>query len=120
MAIDLALYQFDAQTIGTTEVDLTSNTTTLQSRTAAGIYQLWIDISAMTATEAYELTFYERATATSTQRAFHRITFTGVQAEPVYASPTTMMGRGWTIGFRRLPSASGVDRAFSWSIRAVT
>lgn len=120
MAINLAAYEFDAQTIGTTEVDLTSNTTTLQTRTAAGIYQLFLDISAITATEAYELTFYEKMTAAGTQRAFHRVTFTGVQSEPGYPSPSLMLGRGWTMTLRRLPSASGVNRAFSWSIRAVT
>ena len=120
MALDPGLYEFNAQTIGTTAVDLTSNTTTLQSRTTAGIFQLFLDLSAITATEAYELTFYEKVTASATQRIAHRITFTGVQSEPVYPSPTLFLARGWTIALRRLPSTSGVDRAFSWSIRAVT
>jgi hypothetical protein len=120
MAIDLGAFEFDAQTIGLTETDLTSNTTTIQSRTTAGIYQLWLDLNAMTATEAYELTFYEKPTAAGTQRVYHRITFTGAQVEPEYTSPTFLLGRGWTMTLRRLPSVSGTNRAFSWSIRAVT
>lgn len=119
MALSTA-YTFSAQTIGTTEVDLTSNTTTLQSRTTPGIYQLFLDISAMTATEAYRLRIYEKATTSATQRIVTEVFFTGAQTEPVYVTPALFLSEGWTFSLTRLVSTSGVNRAFSWSIRAVT
>ena len=76
MAINLALYSFDNQAINTTEVDLTSNTTTLQGRTAVGFFTLVLDCSNMTATESYRLRIYEKATAASTHRARSRFATT--------------------------------------------
>jgi hypothetical protein len=118
MAIDLDLYAFDNQTINTTEVDLTSNTTTLQSRTAVGFFTLVLDCSNMTATERYRMRIYEKATAASTQRIVQEVEITGVQsAEPLYFTPGLPMGNGWTFSLQLL---QGTARNFWWSVRAVT
>ena len=117
MAINLALYEFDAQTINTTEVDLTSNTTTLQARTADGFYSLFLDCNNMTATERYRLRIYEKATAAATQRIVQEVELFGVQPEPIYVSPGLPLGNGWTFSLQLL---QGTARTFSWSIRAVT
>lgn len=118
MAIDIALYSFDAQTIGTTETDLTSNTTTLQSRTAVGFFTLCIDCNNMTATERYRFRIYEKATASSTQRVIQEIELIGTQTtEPIYTTPGLPMGAGWTFTGQLL---QGTACAFSWSVRAVT
>ena len=118
MAITINLYEFDAQTIGATELDLTSNTTTLQTRTADGFYSVMIDCTNMTATESYRFRIYEKATAAATQRIVQEVILSGVQtAEPNYTSPGLPMGHGWTFSMQKL---LGTDRTFSWSVRAVT
>jgi hypothetical protein len=118
MAITINFYEFDNQTIGGTEVDLTSNTTTLQARTADGFYSVMIDCSNMTATESYRFRIYEKATAAGTQRIVQEVTLSGAQtAEPIYTSPGLPLGHGWTFSMQKL---QGTNRAFSWSVRAVT
>ena len=117
MAIDIAFYSFDNQTINTTEVDLTSNTTTLQARTADGFYSIFLDCNNMTATERYRLRIYEKATAAGTQRIVQEVELFGVQPEPIYVSPGLPLGNGWTFSLQLL---QGTARTFSWSIRAVT
>jgi hypothetical protein len=118
MPINVNFFSFDAQTIGTTETDLTSNTTTLQARTTVGLFTLCLDAFNMTATERYRVRIYERATAASTQRILQEVELIGVQtAEPLYITPGLPMGNGWTFSLQLL---QGTARAFSWSIRAVT
>ena len=41
--------------IGTTEYDLPSASTTVSAQTTDGIYQLFIDLNALTSTEEYRL-----------------------------------------------------------------
>jgi hypothetical protein len=104
-------------TVGATLVDLPTNTTTLTSQTTDGIYQLFLDLNAMTATESYEFKIYEQVTSGSTRRVVQAVTFTGAQtAEPIYVTPALLFLHGWTFSLQRL---QGTDRAFSWSIRSV-
>jgi hypothetical protein len=111
-------FTFTAQTISTTEIDLTSNTSSIASNTTDGIYQLFLDLNAMTATESYRLRIKEKATPSSSQRNVQEVFFTGAQTdEPIYVTPALLLGEGWTFTFTKM---QGTDRAFSWSIRAVT
>jgi hypothetical protein len=113
------VYTFTGVTVGTTEYDLTSNSTTIQNRTTAGIYQLFLDCNAITSTERYRLRIYEKATSGSTQRVVQEVLLIGPQtAEPIYVTPALYLNEGWTFTLARL-NTGGTDRAFSWSIRSV-
>lgn len=103
-------------TIGTTEFDLPSNSTTRSSQTADGIYQLFLDLSAMTATESYRIRIYEKTRAADTQRVIEDVTLSGVQSEPVYVTPALLLLHGWTYTVAKV---QGTDRAINWSVRQV-
>ena len=104
-------------TVGTTELDLPTNTTTKSTLSNDGVYQLFLDLSNLTATEQYTLKIYEKVLTTSTQRLVESITFSGAQPEPVYVTPATLLMNGWTF---TLTKNLGTDRSISWSIRQAT
>jgi len=103
-------------TVGATEFDLPSNSTTLSSITTDGIYQLFLDLSALTATERYRLRIYERTRAADTQRVVEEVIITGAQSEPIYVTPALLLMHGWTFTLQKL---QGTDRTIAWSIRQV-
>ena len=103
-------------TVGTTELDLPSNTTTRSQQTADGIYQLFLDLSTLTATESYRLRIYEMALSGGTQRVVEDVTISGVQDEPIYVTPALLLMHGWTF---TLTKVNGTDRSIVWSIRQV-
>lgn len=103
-------------TIGTTEYSLPAGSTTLSAITTDGIYQLFLDLSALTATESYKLQIKEKVQAASTQRVIQEVTISGVQSEPVYVSPSLLLLHGWDMTLTKL---AGTDRAIEYSIRQV-
>jgi hypothetical protein len=104
-------------TIGTTQYDLPSNSTTVSAQTADGIYQLFLDLNALTATESYQLKIYEKVQSGGTQRVIDHTTISGAQtAEPIYVTAALLLMHGWTFTLTKL---QGTDRAISWSIRQV-
>lgn len=108
-------------TIGTTQYDLPNNSTTVSAQTTDGIYQLFLDLSNLTATESYQLRIYEKVVASgspgSTQRVISDTTISGAQtAQPNYVTSALLLMHGWTFTLTKL---QGTDRAISWSIRQV-
>jgi hypothetical protein len=103
-------------TIGTTEYSLPNASTTLTPIAVSGIYQLFLDFNALTATESYRLRINEKTQAGSTQRVVQDITISGVQSEPVYVTPSLLLMHGWDMTLQKL---SGTDRAIEFSIRKV-
>lgn len=103
-------------TVGSTERDLPSNTTTLSQQTADGIYQLFLDLANLTATESYRLRIYERTRSGDTQRVVQEVILSGVQDEPIYVTAALLLMHGWTFTLTKL---QGTDRAINWSIRQV-
>jgi hypothetical protein len=103
--------------IDTTEYSLANNSTSLASITTDGIYQLFLDLSAMTATEVYTLKVKEKVQAASTQRAITTVVFTGVQSDPVYVLPSLILIHGWDI---TLTKTVGTNRSIEWSIRRIS
>lgn len=102
--------------ISTTEYDLPTATTTVSTQTAAGIYQLFLDLSAMTATEEYRLRIYEKTRPISTQRIIDEVIISGVQTQPVYVTSALVLKNGWTFTLKK---NQGTDRTIEWSIRQV-
>lgn len=103
-------------TIGTTEYDLPSNSTTVSAQTTDGIYQLFLDLSNLTATESYQLNIYEKVQSSSTQRIIDSTTLSGVQVEPVYVTSALLLLHGWTYTLTKL---QGTSQSIAWSIRQV-
>ncbi len=103
--------------ISTTEYDLPSASTTKSSQTSDGIFQVFLDLSAMTATESYRLRIYEKTrSSTVSQGLVEDITISGVQSEPVYVTPPLLFLHAWTVTLTLL---QGTPRTIEWSIRQV-
>jgi hypothetical protein len=103
-------------TISTTEYSLTTNSTTLTSKAEVGIYQCYLDLSALTSTETYKFVVYEKVQSTSTQRPLFSVTFSGAQGMPNWVSPSLILVNGWEMTMQLV---SGTARNIAWSIRTV-
>lgn len=103
-------------TINSTEYDLPSGSTTVSAQTTDGVYQLFLDLSNLTATESYHLKIYEKVQSSGTQRVVDSTTISGVQTEPIYVTAALLLMHGWTYTLVKL---QGTDRAITYSIRQV-
>lgn len=109
-----AAYENSA-TIGTTAFSLPNNSTTLTPITVDGVYQVFIDLAAMTVAEQYEIVVVERVTSGGAQREIFKAVITGAQAAS-WVSPSLILLHGWDVQVRKL---AGTDRSIGWSIRQV-
>lgn len=105
----------DSATIGTTEYFLASDSTTATYQTTDMVVQLFLDLSAMTASETYVLRWYEKVNS-GTARTFSTTTFTGDQSPDHYVSLQYILGDGWEISLQK---TAGTDRSIAWSLRTV-
>lgn len=102
--------------VSTTEYDLPSASTTLSSQTTDGVYQVFLDLNALTSTEEYRLRIYEKTRSSSTQRIVEEVIISGAQTQPVYVTPALLLLHGWTVTLKK---NQGTDSTIEWSIRQV-
>lgn len=116
MAI-VALYENSAS-ISTTEYSLPNNTNYAAGSVIAvgGIYQVFLDLSAMVAGDQYDLAVYEKVQAAGTTRKLYVASYVGVQATPHVVLPSLILMHGWDVTLDRI---AGADRTIAWSIRQV-
>lgn len=115
MAITEA-YELDGVTVGASELSIVSGTTSLQTITTAGVYQLWIDAYAMAKGDEFRVRMYEKVEATGgTKKMFAEWTLLGVQADN-FVTPTFVLMNGWDMTIQKI---AGTDRAFDASIRKI-
>lgn len=104
--------------IGTTEYDLPSASTTISAQTTDGIYQLFLDLSALVSGDEFRLRIYEKVQSGSTQRVVQEVIFSNAQTtEPVYVTPAILFLHGWTFTVKQNFGAAA--RTINWSIRSV-
>lgn len=111
-----ALYENSA-TISTTEYSLTNNSTTLAAKTDDGVFQCFLDLSAMVDGDQFELKIYEKVQSAGTQRLLDHRVFSDVQAFPHIVLPSLVLMHGWDYSLKKL---SATDRAIAWSIRQLS
>jgi hypothetical protein len=105
----------NSASISSTEYSLVAGSTSLATITnAPGIYQCWLDLSALTATEQYELLVYEAVAAGGTKRVAHREQLAGVYPNPTHVLPGLQLANGFDFTLRKV---QGTDRTIAWSIR---
>ena len=109
----------NSATIDTSEFSLPGNTSSgvPTSQTTDGIYQFFIDFGAMTVTESYRVRLYEKCDSGGTQRKVAEWVLTGAQADPMFVTPSFMLGEGWDCTVLKL---AGTARSIPWSIRKVS
>lgn len=109
-------YELDGVTIGSTEISILSGSTTLQSSTTSGVYQLWVDAGNMAKGDEFRIKIKEKVEGTGgTQKTVGEWTLLGVQAE-VFVTPTLVLFNGWDMTIVKI---AGTDRAFDASVRRV-
>lgn len=109
-------YELDGVTVGASELSIVSGTTSLQTITDDGVYQLWIDAGNMAKGDEFRIRLYEKVEATGgTKKVFAQWSMLGLQAE-VFVTPTFILLHGWDMTIQKI---AGTDRAFDASIRKV-
>lgn len=109
-------YELDGVTVGTSELSIVSGTTTLQTVTDVGVYQLWVDAGNMAKADSFVVKLYETVEGTGgTKKVFARFSLLGVQSE-IFVTPTFILINGWDMTITKI---AGTDRAFDASIRKV-
>lgn len=114
MAISEA-YSLSAVTVGSTELSIVSGTTTLQTITTDGVYQLYVDPSNMAKGDEYAVRIYEKVQGSGTKRRLVQFSLLGLQSQ-AFVTPTFILMHGWDMTIIKL---AGTDRAFDASIRQV-
>lgn len=105
----------DAATIGSTEYSLPNDSTTLTARTEPGVWQIMLDLSAVSG-DTYSLKVYEKIQSGGTQRVIYSASLDDTSG-PNYVVPAVLaLKHGWDV---TLTKDSGTDRSIGWSIRRV-
>jgi len=110
------LYTQSGVTIGATEYSLTNNSTSIATQTTDAFICVFLESTAMAAGDEFEIALREKVTSGGTQRRIIIANLVGVQFEPLMI-PSFLVLHGWDITVKKI---AGTDRAFSWSIRAVS
>lgn len=102
-------------TIGSTTFSLPNNSTTLTPITVDGVYQAFIDLSALAIADEYEIEISEKVISSGSERVIFTAVIKGTIA-PAFVSPSLILLHGWDV---RITKIAGTDRSISWSIRQV-
>lgn len=103
-----------ALSVSTTELSFVSGTSSLQSKTDAGIYQLWLDVSALTKADEFRVRLYEKTrSASGSQGRPIDFVIHGAQSE-LWVTPPMELLNGWDMTIIKV---AGTDRAVDASIR---
>ena len=105
----------NSATIGTTPYSLPNNSTTPATITDDGVYQVFLDLNALTITETYRIQVLERVRSAGTQRVVYEQIVAG-PGVPILVFPSLVLLHGWDVLVTKL---AGTDRAIEWSIRKV-
>jgi hypothetical protein len=103
------------EAVSTTEHSLTTDTAGPDTETSDGVFQVFLDVSDMVAGDQLQIRIYEKVGSASTQRIAYEAILSGVQAYPVWVSPSLILMHGWDVTLDALAGTITVD----WSIRKV-
>lgn len=105
-----------SETVGTTEHSLTTDTAGPDLETSDGVFQVFLDLSALANGDIFQFRGYEKVQAGDTQRVFVEYTFAHAQSTPNWVSDSFVLLHGWDF---TLDKMAGTDRAITWSIRKI-
>lgn len=104
------------ETVGTTEWSFTTDSSGPDADTTDGIFQGFFDVSTLAAGDEFQFRVYEKVNSGGTQRVVYSATLVGVQAEPVFVTPSFILLHGWDMTWGKI---AGTDRSIVGSIRSV-
>jgi hypothetical protein len=104
------------ETVSTTEWSFTTDTSGPDTDTTDGVFQMFLDVSALGAGDIFQISIYEKVSSGGTQRLVYRDVLSGAQAQPLWVSPSLVLLHGWDLTVKKL---AGTDRSIEGSIRSV-
>ena len=104
------------ETVGATEWSLTTDSSGPDADTTDGVFQLWLDLSALAAGDTFVIRLYEKVASGGTQRLVESWVVSGAQSEPHWASPSVILMHGWDWTVQK---SAGTDRSITGSVRQV-
>lgn len=106
-------YTYNTST-SSTELSITGGTSSIQSQTTAGFYQLWVDANAMAKGDEFEIALYEKVEGTGgTQRRMVLGRLQDVQSK-LWFSPILPLINGFDFAIKKI---AGTDRTIEASVR---
>ena len=103
-------------TVSTTELSITGGSSSIQTQTTPGIYELRISKANFAKGDKFVVREYEKVTSGGAQESRIIGTIQGAQAEPIII-PGVHLRHGWDFTIIR---TAGADRTVTASVRAVT
>ena len=105
-------------TASTVELSFVSGTSTLQSITDDGVYQLFLELDALLQGDIFEVRIKEKVRAASTQRTCQLFVLADAQGTDGANAvlPPLQLMHGWDMTIIR---TAGVDRVIAYSIRKI-
>lgn len=103
------------EAVGATEHYLTSDTTSVGAVTTDGVYQLFLDLNDMVATDILRIRIFEKCRSGDSQRVIAEWILRDAQSTPSWVSPSFILMHGWDMSATALTGTITV----LWSIRQV-
>lgn len=103
------------EAVGATEWSLTTDTAGPDADTTDGVFQAFLDVSDMVAGDELQIRVYEKCRSGDTQRIVYQASLVGVQANPIFVTPSLILMHGWDITCDAIAGTITV----LWSIRQV-
>ena len=88
-----------------------------QNQTTDGVYQVFLDVSDMVATDELQIRIYEKVQAADTQRIVYQCNLVGPQSPPIWVSPSLVLINGWDVSLNQMAGTANIT--VTWSIRMV-
>ena len=104
------------QTVSTTEWSLTTSTAGPDVDATDGVFQAWLDLSALAAGDLFEFRVYEKVISGGTQRLVYTVPFANAQGSPHWVSPSLILMHGWDFTIIKI---SGTNRSINYSVRKI-
>lgn len=115
----MAIAEIDtgSETVSTTEWSMTTDSSGPDADTTDGVFQAFVDVSAIANGDVFQFRVYEKDTSSGTQRVVFETVFAHAQLQPLFVTPALLLMHGWDMTLKKI---SGTDRAITWSIRQVS
>ena len=116
MALSVTAYT-GTQLVSTTKWSLTTATAGPDIDTNIGVYEAYLDVSAVAFGDEFLFEIWEKARAADTQRVTYSATIKDAQTDAIFKSPAMLLGAGWDMTVIKV---AGTDRTITWSVRKVS
>lgn len=107
-------YAAVTETVSTTEWSFVTDSAGPDADATDGVFQFFLDVSALLKGDKFTITLYEKVNSGSTQRVVRSWRLANAQSEPLWSSPSFILMHGWDL---TVVKTAGTDRSIVGSVR---